>query len=104
MSVAISLNEGTNNISLLSAMVGLPVHFHRMLTLALLLNALCTAPLRFNYLISVHLRKDSGAYLETKDFGPYKVIIQDKQGNKNLSSHLWGYQVFYYLVLQAQCN
>ncbi|XP_050227152.1 beta-galactosidase 16-like [Mercurialis annua] len=56
----IFLNEGVNNVSLLSVMVGMP---------------------------------DSGAYMEKKVAGLRKVMIEEKQGNKDFTNYSWGYQV-----------
>ncbi|KAJ4713749.1 Beta-galactosidase [Melia azedarach] len=57
----VSLSNGINNVSLLSAMVGLP---------------------------------DSGAYLESKKYGPVAVSFQDTQGTtKDLANLRWGYKI-----------
>ncbi|CAK9168741.1 unnamed protein product [Ilex paraguariensis] len=81
----VSLINGMNNISLLSAMVGLP-GLLKADSSAGETNAAAPEDRRIT-------ARDSGPFLEHKAAGPHQVSIQDTQGSTDFTNYSWGYQV-----------
>ncbi|KAF7840150.1 beta-galactosidase 6 [Senna tora] len=110
LDLPITLNQGTNNISILSVMVGLPdtldqtnqpshtyQSHHRHVTSLSTVHSSphCTPPpITVQAMAPPPVHPDSGAYLERRYAGLTNVEIQcSKEESSDLTNSTWGYQV-----------
>ena len=93
MDIPIELNDGMNNISILSVMVGLPV--------IILYNYFLSFKFSFrNWNFFGAFVKDSGSFLERRVTGLTTVAIQCN-GNEfyNFTNFEWGYKVCSFILI-----